>query len=89
MRCGRVTVNACQITDGFPRGLYVRDSRRVTVTGCTIADTRDPAKNTEAVFWEGCGEGNRFSGNSVGPASGEGLRIEPSAGVQAERNDLV
>jgi hypothetical protein len=84
--CDRVTVAGCQITDGFPRGLYVRDSKRVTVTGCAIADTREPRRNAEALLWEGPGEGNRLSGNTIGPAAGEALRIDPKADVTVEGN---
>jgi hypothetical protein len=87
-RCRRVTVIGCQITDGFPRGLYIRDSQGVLVTGCTVEDTREPPANSEAVLWTGRGERNRFCGNSVGPATGERLRIEKTAGVHEEGNDL-
>ena len=87
-RCKRVTVSGCQITDGFPRGLYIHDSCGVVVTGCTVEDTRDPVANSETVLWTGRGEGNRFYGNSIGPARGERMMIEASAGVQMDGNDL-
>ncbi len=84
--CQRVTVNACQITDGYPRGLFIRDSHRVMVTGCTIVDTREPAENQEAVLWKGAGEGNRLSGNSLGGTRAEAVVTDPASGVTVEDN---
>lgn len=80
--CRRATLAGCQVLDGTPFGLLVRDSHGVHVSGCTIEETRDAAMATAAVRWEGPGSGNRITDCLVGPGGPEReLRIDPDSGV--------
>jgi hypothetical protein len=63
--CDRVNVNGCSLLEGSPVGLFVRRSRNVLVTGCTIMDGRNPPLATHAVKWEGEGEGNAVQAGRV------------------------
>lgn len=69
--CARFTMSGCNIVDGAPYGVYVRDSSMVNVSGCTVVDARDDRKMKSAFHWEGDCPGRTITGCSVEPGANE------------------
>ena len=86
VRCRRMTLNGCQILNGYPDGLYLEDTDDVTVTGCTLTETREDRETGVAVRWTGSGEGNLLSGNRIGAGQAGAVEIDDGAGVRCEGN---
>ncbi|MDP6779298.1 MAG: right-handed parallel beta-helix repeat-containing protein, partial [Candidatus Latescibacteria bacterium] len=82
----RITISGCQILNGFPDGLYLEDTRDVTVTGCTLTETREDGEIGVMVRWTGSGEGNLLSGNRIGKGKAGAVEIGDEAGVRCEGN---
>ena len=57
-----INIANCQILDPAPRGVYLKDSVRCRVSGCTIVDRRDPKMMVEACHSDG-GEDCPIEGN--------------------------
>ena len=57
-----INIANCQILDPTPRGVYLEDSTRCRVSGCTIVDRREPKAMVEACRVEG-GENCVIEGN--------------------------
>ena len=53
-----VSVCTAQLTDGAPHAIMVEDSNMVSVTGCTILETRADPKTISAIRWTGTGSRN-------------------------------
>ena len=86
VRCRRISLAGCQILNGCPDGLYLEDAGDVTVTGCTLAETREDRATHVSLRWTGSGEGNLLSGNRVGSGRAGALSIGDEAGVRCEGN---
>ena len=78
--CRRVSVTGCAISNGVPYGIDAQDCIDVLVTGCTIAESRQPPHAAGAVRFWGEGSGNRLSSNAI---SGK-IAIDRPAGVVPE-----
>lgn len=78
-------ISGCQILDGTPIGLLLRDCVNSVVSGCTILDQRADPRMTSAVTWQGNGKGNMLCNNRLG---GPPLQIPTAAGVRSSGNLL-
>ncbi len=86
--CRRVNVNGCQVLDGYPNGVYVENSHDVSVTGCTLLETREENKTGAMVRWKGDGSGNRLTNNRIGAGVEGALVVDDAASVQVSGNLL-
>jgi hypothetical protein len=82
--CDRVNMSGCSLLEGSPVGLFVRKSRNVLVTGCTIMDARNPPLAKHAVKWEGEGAGNAVMGCRVGSSLQSSLLVDPQSKVDVQ-----
>jgi hypothetical protein len=82
----RINVSGCQLLDGVPCGIDATDCSHVSITGCTIHDTRENKRSLHAVRFTGRGEGNLIGMNSIGPSIDSTLSLGDQAGVTAEGN---
>lgn len=89
MRCKRVTITGCQITDASIPGLRVSDSSYVNVSGCTIVDSRAEPLIPAAIRWTGPGAANSVRNCTLGAGKDNTLAIEESARVVAENNTMI
>lgn len=85
-QCQRVTVSSCQILDGAPVGIHVRQSRDVSVSQCMILESREPRLSAAAVRWTGAGSGNLLSGNRLGKGREGTVLVEANAGLTQQHN---
>ena len=65
VRCKRVAVTGCAFSDGVPYAIDADACDQVLVTGCTIAETREPARASGALRFGGSGSGNRVALNAI------------------------
>ena len=65
-RCRRVIVSGCQVLDAQPYGIQVSDSSLVSITGCSILETRSEKKTKAAIRFVGQGTGNYLAVNTLG-----------------------
>ncbi len=84
----RINVSGCQLLNGVPCGIDVTDCSHVSITGCTIHDTREQRKSRHAVRFTGRGQGNLVGLNSIGPTTESILALGDAAGVTAKGNVL-
>jgi hypothetical protein len=84
----RINVSGCQLLDGVPCGVDAIDCSDVSITGCTIHDTREQLQSRHAVRFTGTGRGNLVGMNSVGATTESAFALDESAGVTAEGNVL-
>ena len=86
--CKRINVSGCQLLDGTPCGVDATDCSDVSITGCTIHDTREQIQSRHAIRFTGTGQGNLVGMNSIGRTTESTLVLDESAGVTAEGNVL-
>jgi len=84
--CRRVNISGCQFLDGVPCGIDAADSSHVSITGCTIHDTRAQRKSRHAVRFTGEGQGNLVGMNSIGSTTKSTLALGDAAGVTVHGN---
>ena len=82
----RINVSGCQLLDGVPCGIDATDCSHVSITGCTIHDTRKQRKSRHAVRFTGQGKGNLIGMNSIGPATESNFALGDATGVTVEGN---
>lgn len=81
-RSHRVMVCGCQLLDGTPYGIYVRESSQVQITACQVLETRAMPAMRAAVRWVGPGADNVLALNTLVPGrEGEAL-LDDEAGVR-------
>ncbi len=73
-----IHVADCQVLDPRYRGLFIKDSVRCRVMGCTFIDRREAPTMLAAIDIRGKSRDNRIVENTI-PA--DGLRIEPETAV--------
>lgn len=88
IRCARITVNGCQILDGYPSAIYVTDSDDISITGCTLLERRKQKETVSTVRWNGTGSGNLLSNNRIENGTAGALSIDETAGVQISHNRM-
>ena len=88
IRCARLTVNGCQILDGYPGAIYVTDSDDISITGCTLLERRKQKETVSTIRWNGIGTGNLLSNNRIGNGTEDALSIDETAGVQVSHNRM-
>ena len=88
IRCARLTINGCQILDGYPSAIYVTDSDDISITGCTLLERRKQKETVATVRWNGTGTGNLLSNNRIGNGTAGALSIDETAGVQVSHNRM-
>ncbi|MBP89970.1 MAG: hypothetical protein CMJ64_25220 [Planctomycetaceae bacterium] len=86
VECERINVSGSQMLDGVPCGIDVKNSSHVSITGCTIHDTRENRKSEHAIRFTGQGRGNLIGMNSIGTTTENALSIEERSGVRIETN---
>lgn len=87
--CERVNATGCQILDGAPYGLYLRDARHVRVQACQLLDTRETPLMQSAVRAEGTGAHNVVAGCALGPSQAAAVQADPASGLVERDNDVV
>ncbi len=88
IRCARLTVNGCQILDGYPSAIYISNSDDISITGCTLLEKRKEKETVSMVYWKGTGTGNLLSNNRIGNGTTGALSIDETAGVQVSHNRM-
>ena len=88
IRCARITVNGCQILDGYPSAIYVTDSDDISITGCTLLERRKQKETVSTILWNGTGTGNLLSNNRIGNGTAGALSIDETADVQISHNRM-
>jgi len=86
LRCKRVTISGCEVLDGAPYGIYCADSENVSITGCTVMDSRSEKKATAAIRIHGKGRGNVVAGNRLNAGSESIVKVDADAGVHLGEN---
>ncbi len=86
VRCQRITVSGCQVLDGLPYGIYVADSSRVAITGCSVLETRQEKKTEAAVCFQGEGQANYLAVNTLAAGSAGAIKATDTAGVKIGDN---
>ncbi len=84
--CRRINICGCQLLDGVPHGLHSADCSDVTVTGCTVHDTRPDRKSSHAIRFAGAGSGNLVAVNSLDPRMQEPILSDAGSGLRIEGN---
>ena len=84
--CQRVNISGCQFLNGVPCGIDAVDCSHVSITGCTIHDTRQQPVSSHAIRFTGAGTGNLIAMNSIAPALASALAIDDRAGATVEGN---
>ena len=84
----RINVSGCQLLDGVPCAIDATDCSHVSITGCTIRDTRQQKKTRHAVRFTGQGQGNLVGMNSIGSTTESTFVLGEAAGVTAKGNLL-
>tara|TARA_B100001123_G_scaffold429190_1_gene547300 strand:- start:378 stop:1757 length:1380 start_codon:yes stop_codon:yes gene_type:complete len=82
INCQRITVNGCQILDGYPNGIYIERSKDIIVCSCNILDTRPEPKTEFSVQWTGPGSGNLLTNNRLQTQ----VKIDLNSGVLQTNN---
>ena len=85
VRSQRVLISGCQVLDAQPYGIQVADSSLVSITGCSILETRSEKKTRAAVRFTGKGTGNYLVANTLGAE----ILTESTAGVKIGENLLT
>lgn len=88
IRCARLTINGCQILDGYPSAIYISDSDDISITGCTLLERRTQKETVSTIHWNGIGRGNLLSNNRIGNGTAGTLSINETAGVQISHNRM-
>lgn len=86
VRCRRITMSGCQVLDGQPYGMLVDNSSSVSITGCTILETRAKKLARAAIRWRGPGSGNYIASNTLDRGTGETLSLEAASKVSVGQN---
>lgn len=86
VECQRINVSGSQLLDGVPCGIDVTDCDHVSITGCTIHETREDRKSRHAIRFTGQGQGNLIGMNSIGHVSDSPFALDETAGVREEGN---
>jgi polygalacturonase len=86
VRCRRVTVSGCQILDGVPRSIHVEQGEHVSITGCTVMDTREPKLSREAIAFTGKGKANLVTTCTLGKGVDGAVAAAAEAGVTLGQN---
>ena len=84
----RINVSGCQLLDAAPCGVDAKDCSDVSITGCTIHDTRKQKQSRHAVRFTGVGRGNLVAMNTIGTTTESPLALGESTGVTVEGNVL-
>ena len=80
--CQRINISGSQFLNGVPAGIIGNSCSHVTITGCTVHDTREKPKARCAIQFTGKGAGNLVANCTLGNTTGK--LIEGNA--QAEGN---
>ena len=79
-----VTITGCQLVDGVPEGVSVKDCSLVNIMGCTIADQRKVPSMQHAIAFRGQGKGNRVAGNIITGSSRQPVWVESTVELSQE-----
>ena len=82
----RINVSGSQFLDGVPCGIDATDCRDVSITGCTIHDSRGEKRSRHAIRFVGRGEGNLVGMNLIGSTTESPLALDDASGVTADGN---
>jgi hypothetical protein len=76
------------VLDGYPCAVCVEDSADVSITGCTLLETREEKKTVAMVRWKGTGSGNLLTSNRIGVGTESALTIDDAVSVQISGNSV-
>jgi hypothetical protein len=88
IRCRRVNISGCEILDGTPHGIYVEDGNHVSITGCTVLDSRSEKKTRSAIRFKGQGRMNLVATNTLGKGTHVAIESDATMGVLTEANQI-
>ncbi|MFP6667637.1 MAG: right-handed parallel beta-helix repeat-containing protein [Pirellulales bacterium] len=86
VRCRRINVTGCSISNPSPFGILAVDSHDLNISGCTILESRRPSRMRSAIRMEGKGTGNLISGCRVGRGREEALSFSKEAEATVAAN---
>ncbi|MEZ6053773.1 MAG: right-handed parallel beta-helix repeat-containing protein [Planctomycetaceae bacterium] len=86
--CNRINITGCQLLDGIPCSIDAENCSNVTISSCTIHDTRAETKSIHAVRFMGEGTGNLIATCNIGQTIREALLLVETAGVEIHSNSL-
>lgn len=85
--CSTITIGNAHLTDGAPYAVLVEGSSGVSITGCTIQETREEPKTTAAIKWKGKGGRNLVAINVFQLPDGiRALDVDAESGVVENGN---
>ena len=87
--CQRINISGSQFVNGAPYGIDAVSSSHVSITGCTVHDTREELKSKHAIRFSGAGRGNLVAMNSVGAALQSPLTAEKQSGMIESGNAIA
>ncbi|MCA9075788.1 MAG: right-handed parallel beta-helix repeat-containing protein [Planctomycetaceae bacterium] len=82
--CNRINITGCQFLDGIPCGIDAENCSNITISSCTIHDTREVPQSQHAVRFSGDGSGNLITTNSIGRMNDEPFSLAGSSGVKVQ-----
>jgi polygalacturonase len=82
----RINVSGCQLLDASPYGIDAKDCSDVSITGCTIHDTREKKRSCHAIRFTGEGRGNLVGMNTIGATTESPFALGELAGVTVQGN---
>ena len=80
--CRRVQVTGCQVIDGAPCGIDVVRGQEISITSCTVAETREAPVATAAIRFRGEGGENLVALNTLVCPGGQPLDADDASGVR-------
>ena len=83
--CKRINISGSQFLNGAPAGIDATDCSHVSITGCTIHDTRPKPIAKHAIQFTGNGRGNLIATNTIGKTTGKAIEAK---GARAEGNEI-
>jgi hypothetical protein len=86
VRCRAVSLTGCQVVDGSPCGVDVRDSTETVLSACTIIEKRPAPTSLAAVRWSGDGSSNLVSACLLGRGKQGATLLDGAAGVRLQGN---
>ncbi|MGK0185465.1 MAG: polygalacturonase [Verrucomicrobiales bacterium] len=85
--CNTITISNAQLTDGAPHAVMVENCNGISITGCSIQETRAKPKMVSAIRWTGEGARNLVAINVFQlPAGVPALAAAAASGVVENAN---
>ena len=86
IRSKRVNLSGCEILDGVPHGIYVEESANVSITGCSLLESRTEPKTRSPIRFKGHGKSNFVSANTISKGTQGAVEADEVSGVKVDGN---